>query len=184
MYIISLIVCLTKESAARLLLLLLSIDSSRFLPDSLLHLCTSLLFLLSSSCSFLTLSTDAGQAFQGGLRFRLRMNQKTQSPNSLSLESSLEILLFLSLHLKLAPKLTKRICNYFCFPEISTCNWPLLFTAAFLYPSHICWVLTPWRFRFPFSNAIVMGLLFSKTYTRSRNQRSTGCFGSSLTGGL
>ena len=79
---------------------------------------------------------------------------------------------------------TKSFSNYFCFPEITTCNWPLLFTAAFLYPSHACWVPTPWRFKFPFSNSMVMGLLFSKTYTRLRNERSTGCFGSSLTGGL
>ena len=80
------LVCSTKESAACsvacLLLLLLSINSSRFLLDSLLHLCTSLLFLLSSSCGFLTLSTDASQALQGGLRFRLRIREITKSEQS------------------------------------------------------------------------------------------------------
>ena len=80
------LVCSTKESAACsvacLLLLLLSINSSRFLLDSLLHLCTSLPFLLSSSCGFLTLSTDASQALQGGLRFRLRIREITKSEQS------------------------------------------------------------------------------------------------------
>lgn len=172
-----------SESQPLLFLLLLSVDSSGFFLDSLLHLRTRLFLLLSSSCGFLTLSTNASQSLQGRLRFRLRIRGRFR-PNSLSFQSLLEILLLLSLELKLAPRLNRGnhsvllLSRDFDLQLTIAIHRRLSLSITLKQRSHASAVQISIFKHGGHRLALLKDLHSTKTRT------STGCFGSSFTGGL